>query len=83
MLHRITECRVSGTHRLWIRFEDGVSGEVDLSDMVGKGVFEAWSDHSTFEQVFIDEESGTVAWPGGIDLAPDGLYREVRGGKAA
>jgi hypothetical protein len=29
--------------------------------------------------MLIDEESGAFAWPGEIDLAPDGLFREVGG----
>jgi hypothetical protein len=31
-----------------------------------------------FGSVFIDDESGTVAWPGGIDLGLEALYREIR-----
>ncbi len=64
-------------YRVWIRFSDGAEGVVDLSDLVGKGVFEAWEDPAQFERVFIDPDAGTIAWPGGIDLAPDRLHREV------
>lgn len=28
--------------RIWLRFSDGSAGEVDLSDLVGRGVFRAW-----------------------------------------
>ncbi|MGI8844177.1 MAG: DUF2442 domain-containing protein [Gemmatimonadaceae bacterium] len=45
--------------------------------LVGKGVFAKWEDPREFEKVYIDKEMGTVAWPGDLDLAPDGLYREV------
>ena len=31
-------------YRIWVRFNDGMSGEVDLSAMAGKGVFTAWND---------------------------------------
>ncbi len=33
-----------------------------------------------FREVFVDSEAGTVAWPGGADLAPDTLYERVRTG---
>jgi hypothetical protein len=36
-------------------------------------------DREEFEKVFVDPESETVAWPGGIDLCPDSLYEEVTG----
>lgn len=76
---RITNVEVRGTYRIWIEFVDGASGVVDLSDLVGRGVFQRWKDHSEFERVSIDDETGTVSWPGGIDLCPDSLYQEVTG----
>jgi hypothetical protein len=81
-MYRIVEVEARGGYRIWIRFEDGVSGEVDLSDLVGKGVFRRWQDEQEFREVRIDPETGTVAWPGEIDLAPDALYRDVAGVKA-
>jgi hypothetical protein len=67
-------------YHVWIRFSDGTEGVVDLSDLVGKGAFEAWEDPSQFDRVFVDPAAGTIAWPGGIDLAPDRLYDDVLAG---
>lgn len=78
-MRRVAEVEAREGYRIWVRFADGVEGEVDLSDLAGKGVFRNWEDHSKFEQVFVDPESETVAWPGGIDLCPDSLYEEVTG----
>jgi hypothetical protein len=80
-MYRIVEVEAREGYRVWIRFEDGISGEVDLSDLVGKGVFQGWEDPEEFRKVFIDEETGTIAWPGNIDLAPDALYQDVAGVK--
>ncbi|MEX2374313.1 MAG: hypothetical protein WD942_01845 [Dehalococcoidia bacterium] len=30
-----------------------------------------------FDEVAVDSESGTLVWPGGLDVAPDRLYSEV------
>lgn len=46
-------------------------------------MFKSWADASEFARVHIDPESGTVAWPDGIDLAPDALYRDVAGIKTS
>lgn len=43
-----------------------------------QGVFERWKEPGEFEQVYIDEETGTIAWPGGLNVAPDRLYRDVK-----
>ena len=64
-------------YRLFIRFADGLSGEADVSHVVGKGIFKAWKKPDFFAKVFVDAESRTACWPGGIDVAPDTLYERV------
>jgi hypothetical protein len=78
-MHRIVDLEVRAGHRLRLKFSDGVEGEVDLSGLVGQGVFAAWRDPQAFAQVSIDSQTGTVCWPGGIDLCPDALYHEITG----
>jgi hypothetical protein len=79
MLYRIVAAKALPNYRLWIRFEDGTEGEVNLSDLVGKGVFRRWEDAREFAKVYVDPETETVAWPGDLDLAPDALYRDIAG----
>lgn len=75
--NQIEQAEARPDYRLWIRFADGVEGEVDVSELAGKGVFAAWKDPAVFQAVAVDAESGTVVWPGGLDLAPNALYKEV------
>jgi hypothetical protein len=80
MLYDVVEAEARPGFRVWVRFEDGLEGEVDLSHLVGKGVFKRWADApSEFSEVAVDAESGTLVWPGGLDVAPDTLYRDVAG----
>lgn len=62
----------------WVRlhFSDGLVQDVDLAPVFERGgVFAAIrDDRSVFEQVRVNPESGTVEWPGEIDLDPDVLY---------
>ncbi|GAB5411397.1 MAG: hypothetical protein ChlgKO_05110 [Chlamydiales bacterium] len=78
---KIIMCRSKKNHRVWIQFADGLSGEVDLSHLVGKGAFrQAWSTVEKFNQVYVDPESHTLAWKVGsdqIDLDPFVLRKEV------
>ena len=64
--------------RIWLRYEDGVEGEVDLSDVAGKGVFAAWDDRAFFESVRLDEYR-TVRWGEDIDICSDAIYMEITG----
>jgi hypothetical protein len=62
-----------------VKFEDGLEGEVDLSDLVGRGVFKRWKENpSGFARVSVDADRGTVVWPGGLDVAPDALLSDRR-----
>jgi Protein of unknown function (DUF2442) len=78
MLKDIVEARATGRYRLYIRFEDGVDGEVDLTELVEfKGVFEPLRDPAEVARVKVDPESGTICWQSGADLDPDVLYAKV------
>jgi hypothetical protein len=83
VLNPITHAEAKPGYRLRVRFADGVEGEVSVLPLVGKGVFVAWEDREFFSRVAVDPESGTVTWPGGIDLAPDALYEKITGGSAS
>jgi hypothetical protein len=63
---------------LWIRvtFSDGAIKEIDLSALLAAGgVFAPiYERRELFEQVAVNPESGTVEWPGEVDLDPEVLY---------
>ena len=46
-----TNVRPLDNLKIWLEYDDGVKGIVDLSDMRDKGVFKAWNDRSFFERV--------------------------------
>lgn len=80
MLKDIIEARATGVHKLFLRFEDGVSGEIDLGKLVAfEGVFAPLQDPAELAKVRVDPEIGTVCWPNGADLDPDVLYAELTG----
>jgi hypothetical protein len=78
-LERITACEPRSDFKLWLRFTDGSEGVVDLTEMVGKGIFADWSEPAFFNNVQIDPMTRTVCWPNGIELDPDVLYANVTG----
>jgi hypothetical protein len=72
----VVEVRPETDYRLFVRFADGLSGYVSLSEHELTGVLEPLRDKRFFGQVFID--CGAVTWPGEIDLAPDAMNAEIR-----
>ena len=75
---RPTEVTALEGYRIRLRYSDGSEGEVDLSDLVGHGVFAEWNDPERFRDVHLGP-AGAVAWSEGIELCPDALYMEITG----
>jgi hypothetical protein len=50
---------------LRLTFADGMTGEADVLDRIRGPVFERAGTEAGFIEVFVDSETGTVAWPGG------------------
>ena len=73
-----TDVETREGYRIWIKFKDGVEGEIDLSHLVGKGVFKAWEDREFFEDVRITPYEA-VTWGEDLDLCPDTFYLELTG----
>lgn len=74
----ITAVEVVGEYRLRLTFADGTVGDVDFTSRKWSGVFEALGDPAYFARVAVDSDAGTIAWPNGIDMAPEPLYEEAR-----
>lgn len=65
-------------YRVWVKYTDGVEGEVDFTHLVGKGVFKCWDNYRNFQKVFISE-AGAIAWSETIEICPDSVYLKLTG----
>ena len=77
-MRKISEVKVLQGYRLELVFDDGARGVVDLSGLVGKGLFAMWCTHRIFDQVRIGS-FGELIWGHQIDLCPDALYLKATG----
>lgn len=73
----VVEVKAEPHYRLFVRFQDGLAGDVQLRPEDLTGALAPLRNEKFFAQVFIDY--GAVAWPGEIDLAPDAMYAQVAG----
>jgi hypothetical protein len=78
---KIVELSPRENYRLFLRYEDGTEGVVDLSSMAGRGGFAAWLVPGVFEQAKLSE-FGVPEWPGELDLCSDSLYMQLTGKSA-
>lgn len=71
----VVEARYVRDFTIWLRFADGVEGEIDLSDELWGECFEQLRQVDFFKQFYIGGE--TLMWPNGEDLACEFLHEKV------
>jgi len=75
--HTIKEFKALPSYRLWLKFDDDSSGEVDLSSKAGSGVFKFWIENNCFNNAQLSKDGRSINWPHNIDLCADSLYLKI------
>jgi Protein of unknown function (DUF2442) len=72
----ITNVEPLDGRRIRATFSDGAIKEIDLAEVFARGgvMTPIHESREIFEQVRVNPESGTVEWPGEVDLDPEVLY---------
>ena len=83
MIPKVVEVKPLDGYRLWIRFDDGTTGTVELAAELWGPMFEPLKDNAFFAQASVDPDLETVTWPNGADLAPEFLYKAAQQGVPA
>jgi len=78
MFLHVKESRYLRDYVVWLRFNDGAEGEIDLEDELQGDVFGPLKDKLLFQTVRVDPELETIVWENGADLAPEFLYEHMR-----
>jgi len=78
MDYDVLEARYVRDYVIWLRFRDGTSGEVNLSEFLAGPVFEPIKDLDVFRQFSIHPDFDTLVWPNGADFAPEFLHDAIR-----
>jgi len=76
----LEEAKYLGGFRIFVRFNDGKSGEVDLKDTVYKhAAASPLREPEAFSRFYLDSWP-TLAWECGFDVAPEALYEKCKSG---
>ena len=71
MIH-VDKATYLGEYRVWLEFNDGSAGEVDLSNELEGKVFEPLQDREYFSTFAL--RGYTLSWENGADFAPEFLH---------
>nr|VFJ42654.1 MAG: Protein of unknown function (DUF2442) [Candidatus Kentron sp. FW] len=75
----VLEARYVQDFRIFLRFNTGESGQIDLRDVVQEyPIAEPLRDPVRFSQFYLDSWP-TLAWDCGFNIAPESLYFRVTG----
>ena len=75
MFPHVVEARYIRDYVLWLRFNDGTTGEVDLFEELDGPVFRPLLDLQRFQRFSIVHH--TVSWDTGADFAPEFLKERI------
>ncbi len=73
----LKNARHLGEYKLWLEFDDGRSGVVDLAEDLNDEAFEPLRDPARFAQFYIDDGMGALTWHQGADLDAEFLYDKL------
>ena len=63
---------------IYVEYDDGACGEVDLSHNAGKGVFKVWDEPGVFERVHITPFRA-IGWGNELDICANAVYFRLTG----
>ena len=78
MILHVVNVKYLRDYVIWVKFNDGIDGKVDLSTELEGEVFGPIRDKALFKTVKVDPLLQTIVWDNGADLAPEFLYDNLR-----
>ena len=74
---KVQEVTYLSDYTISIKFEDGVSGTIQLNDLVEKGIFKVLQDKSLFAKVYTNGYS--IAWSNELEIDATAIYSDLTG----
>jgi len=69
------EVKPLDSYRISVIFSDGVSGIIDLNNLIQKGIFQQLKDEKLFRNVYTNGSS--IAWSDELEIDADNIYAEI------
>lgn len=75
MFMHVTQAKYIEEYKVWLSFNDGAEGEIDLTSELHGEVFEPLKDKTFFKSFTLDGH--TLSWSNGADFAPEFLREHI------
>ena len=74
MAPRLAQAEYLRDYKIYVTFDDGLQGVIDLEGELWGEVFEPLKNTEVFRRFWMDSDLDTIVWPTGADLAPEFLH---------
>lgn len=74
---KVQEVKYIADYTIIIKFDDGVSGTIQLDDLVTKGIFKPLQDKDKFAKVYTTGYS--IAWSNELEIDATAIYSDITG----
>jgi hypothetical protein len=74
----VVEARYLGDYKVWLEFNDGRKGVVDLADELYGDSRSSLRNRELFSEFYLDYGLASIAWLDGVDFAPEFLYERLK-----
>jgi len=75
MFIHVTKAKYLTDYKVWLSFNDGTEGEIDLTSELYGEVFEPLKDKDFFKSFKV--KGHTLSWSNGADFAPEFLREQI------
>ena len=73
MIPKVIEARHIEKYTIWVKFNDGSEGEIDLKEELWGPIFEPLKDINLFRNFSVNPDLHTITWENGADFSPEFL----------
>ena len=74
---KVQEVKYIADYTINIKFDDGISGTIQLNDLVQKGIFKVLQDKNQFAKVYTHGYS--IAWSNELEIDATKIYSDLTG----
>lgn len=77
MILHVIEAKYQKDYQIWLKFNDGAEGVIDLKEQLFGEMFEPLKEINNFKSFCVDPELETLVWENGADFAPEFLQSHL------
>jgi len=77
-LNKLIKVEPKENFNLYVKYSDGVSGEIPCVDMLKKDEYSGIREWDSFKEVRIDSETNDITWQNNVSICKNAVYKIIQ-----